>query len=128
MAGLTAFYDVTTHYYVFVSYEEGKGKHLTLLATDLNTLDLPLLSQEVNIDGWKKIYLKVTFECETLQFAYSKDGEAWQNIGPACDATKLSDDYGPESFTGAFIGLCVQDLSGQRKHADFDWFEYRELS
>lgn len=128
MAGLTAFYDATTHYYVFVSYDEGKGKHLTMLTADLGTLDLPLLGREVNIDGWKKIYLKVTFECETLQFAYSKDGEAWQNIGPACDATKLSDDYGPESFTGAFIGLCVQDLSGQRKHADFDWFEYRELS
>lgn len=128
MAGLTAFYDATTHYYVFVSYDEGKGKHLNLLATDLDTLDLPLLGQEVNIDGWERIYLKVTFSYETLQFAYSQNGESWQNIGPVYDATKLSDDYGPESFTGAFVGICVQDLSGRHKHADFDWFEYIELS
>jgi xylan 1,4-beta-xylosidase len=127
MAGLTAFYDATTHYYLYVSYDEGKGKHLNLLATDLDELDLPL-EKEVNIDGWERIYLKVTFDYETLQFAYSQDGETWKNIGPVYDATKLSDDYGPESFTGAFIGLCVQDLSGQRKHADFDWFEYIELS
>ena len=127
MAGLTAFYDATTHYYVFVSYDEGKGKHLSLLATDLDTLNLPLSGREVNIDGWERIYLKVTFDYATVQFAYSQDGENWKNIDLACDATKLSDDYGPESFTGAFVGICVQDLSGRRKYADFDWFEYREL-
>jgi xylan 1,4-beta-xylosidase len=127
MAGLTAFYDVTTHYYVFVSYDEGKGKHLNMLALDLYSMSFPL-EQEVNIDGWERVYLKVTFDYATLQFAYSRDGTTWHNIGPACDATKLSDDYGPESFTGAFIGLCVQDLSGDRKPADFDWFEYRELT
>jgi xylan 1,4-beta-xylosidase len=70
--------------------------------------------------------LKVTLNHATLQFAFSQDGIIWQNIGPALDATKLSDDYGPESFTGAFVGLCAQDLSGQRKHADFNWFEYKE--
>jgi xylan 1,4-beta-xylosidase len=122
-AGLTAFYDVTTHYYLYVTYDE--GKHLNLLAMDLYKLSFPL-TQTVKIDGWKRVYLKVTFDYATLQFAYSQDGVKWQNIGPALDATKLSDDYGPESFTGAFIGLCAQDLSGQLKHADFDWFEYRE--
>ncbi len=125
MAGLTAFYDVTTHYYLYVTYDEGKGKHLNLLAMDLYNLSFPL-AQTVNLDGWQRVYLKVTFDYATLQFAYSQDGITWQNIGPACDATKLSDDYGPESFTGAFVGLCVQDLSGRRKHADFDWFEYQE--
>ena len=93
---------------------------------DLGTLDFPL-KQEINGADWERIYLKVTFNDETLQFAYSQDGKTWQNIGPAFDATKLSDDYGHESFTGAFIGICVQDLSGQRRYADFDWFEYTEL-
>jgi xylan 1,4-beta-xylosidase len=127
MAGITAFYDVTMHYYLFVSGEEGKGKYLNLFSLDVGNIDFPL-EQEVSIDGWERIYLKVTFDYETLQFAYSQDGENWRNIGPAFDATKLSDDYDHESFTGAFIGLCVQDLSGQRKHTDFNWFEYTELS
>ncbi|MFP4188954.1 MAG: hypothetical protein ACLFR5_06065 [Halobacteriales archaeon] len=29
-------------------------------------------------------------------------------------------------FTGAFVGLCCQDLAGTRKAADFDYFEYCE--
>ena len=125
MAGLTAFYDVTTHYYLYVTYDEDQGKHLNLLAMDLYNLSFPL-AEAVKIDGWQRVYLKVTFDYATLQFTYSRDGASWQNIGPALDATKLSDDYGPESFTGAFVGLCAQDLSGRRQHADFDWFEYKE--
>jgi xylan 1,4-beta-xylosidase len=125
MAGLTAFYDATTHYYAYVTSDDGVGKHLNLLAVDLYKLSFPL-AEPIKIDGWPRVYLNVTFDHATLQFAYSPDGVAWRNLGPACDATKLSDDYGPESFTGAFVGLCAQDLSGQRRHADFDWFEYRE--
>ena len=54
--------------------------------------------------------------------------------GPVLDGSILSDDYVEDAevryrpcFTGAFVGLCCQDLSGQRLHADFDGFEYREL-
>jgi beta-xylosidase len=31
------------------------------------------------------------------------------------------------NFTGAFVGLCCQDLSGNRQAADFRYFLYREL-
>jgi len=30
------------------------------------------------------------------------------------------------SFTGAFVGMCCQDLSGQNCPADFDYFQYTE--
>jgi xylan 1,4-beta-xylosidase len=30
------------------------------------------------------------------------------------------------AFTGAFVGMCCQDLLGHRLPADFDYFEYRE--
>jgi xylan 1,4-beta-xylosidase len=30
------------------------------------------------------------------------------------------------NFTGAFVGMACQDMSGVGRHADFDWFEYRE--
>jgi len=30
------------------------------------------------------------------------------------------------AFTGAFVGMCCQDLSGHRLPADFDYFEYSE--
>lgn len=30
------------------------------------------------------------------------------------------------NFTGAFVGMACQDMSGAGLAADFDWFEYRE--
>jgi xylan 1,4-beta-xylosidase len=45
--------------------------------------------------------------------------------GGVFDARILSDEY-CRGFTGAFIGICCQDLTGARRHADFDWFEYEE--
>jgi xylan 1,4-beta-xylosidase len=62
----------------------------------------------------------------TPQFSASPDGTNWRDIGPALDASKLSDDYGHGfHFTGAMVGLCAQDLAGTRTVADFDYFDYR---
>jgi xylan 1,4-beta-xylosidase len=47
------------------------------------------------------------------------------------DQSLISDEAGKgegASFTGAFIGMCCQDLSGQARPADFDAFGYRPLS
>ena len=33
---------------------------------------------------------------------------------------------GTPNFTGAFVGVCCQDLAGTRRPADFNYFEYRE--
>jgi sterol desaturase/sphingolipid hydroxylase (fatty acid hydroxylase superfamily) len=53
--------------------------------------------------------------------------ESWDAIGKSLDASILSDEFGIEwGFTGTFIGLACQDLSGQRKIADFDYFDYKE--
>ena len=37
-----------------------------------------------------------------------------------------SERYRP-AFTGSFIGMCCQDLKTNNIHADFDWFEYKEI-
>jgi xylan 1,4-beta-xylosidase len=64
-----------------------------------------------------------------LQFYFTQQRDQWHKVGPVLDATVLSDEYKVEvKFTGAFAGVCVQDLSGpilaeQRCVADFDWFE-----
>ncbi len=33
---------------------------------------------------------------------------------------------GTPNFTGAFVGMACQDMSGTARAADFDYFEYRE--
>ena len=45
------------------------------------------------------------------------------------DASILSDEAaapGTPNFTGAFVGVCCQDLAGTGRPADFDWFDYVE--
>ena len=54
-------------------------------------------------------------------------GENWQDIPVMLDQSLLSDEagiVGGEQFTGAFVGMSCNDLSGKRKHADFDFFTY----
>jgi xylan 1,4-beta-xylosidase len=124
MAGLMAFYDITTHYYLRISRDEELGKSLNVLAMDKGVYDEPF-ARGVSIEGWWRVYLRVTFRTETLQFSYSRDGEQWTDLGGALDATRLSDDY-CNGFTGAFVALACHDVSGRRRHADFDWFAYEE--
>ena len=41
-------------------------------------------------------------------------------------STQTARHPGQPNFTGAFVGVACQDMSGAARHADFDWFEYRE--
>ena len=55
--------------------------------------------------------------------------DAWQWLPQLFDASILSDEAttpGQPNFTGAFVGMACQDMSGGRLAADFDWFEYVE--
>lgn len=136
MAGLVYYYNKNNYYYLFVSHDEELGKSIGIMSRDKGAYDEPI-DQPVSIEGWDQCYLKAKVDYEELQFYYSQDGENWNKIGPVLDASKISDDNVElavngvmldQGFTGAFIGLCAQDLSGQKKPAYFDFFTYRELS
>ena len=126
MAGLVAYYQTNNWVYLRLSHDERLGKGLNILTCDHSTYD-EALGEDVAVESAARVYLKVIFERETFRFAYATEPDTWREIGPCFDAGKLSDDYCQGlSFTGTFIGLCAQDLSGRRKHADFDYFTYRE--
>ena len=127
MAGLVAYYDTRAHYYLRVSRDDAGARHLGIIRYDAGKGgDLP--ETETPLPDHGLVYLKVRIDRESLQFSYSLDNDTWQSIGPQFDATILSDDYHTLGFTGAFVGLCCQDLTGQSHPADFDWFDYQELS
>ena len=53
----------------------------------------------------------------------------WNFLPELFDASILSDEAtapGAPNFTGAFVGMACQDMSGMANPADFDYFEYRE--
>ncbi|MBS3933594.1 MAG: glycoside hydrolase family 43 protein [Truepera sp.] len=126
LAGLAAYYNTRNWVYLRVSRDETLGKSLNILVCD-NGKYSEALKSDLGIEGAVRVYLKVIFERETFRFAYATEPGVWQEIGPRFEAGKLSDDYcSGLSFTGTFIALCAQDLSGTRRHADFDYFRYRE--
>lgn len=135
MAGLIYYYNTKNYYYLQISHDEQLGKCLGIMLSDRGVYDEPL-EAPVSIEGWERCYMKAVIRYESLRFYYSRDGEEWLAIGGEMDATKLSDENAElvkdgialdQGFTGAFIGICAQDLSGRQLHADFDYFTYREL-
>ncbi|KKK39769.1 beta-xylosidase [Mesobacillus campisalis] len=134
MAGLVYYYNSRNYYYLWISHDEEMGKCLGIMSSDQGKYDEPL-DRPISVEGWSRVYLKAELDYEKLQFYYSVDGNEWLKIGPVLDASKISDDHVEQKvggvlldqgFTGSFLGICVQDLSGTRKHADFDYFNYQE--
>jgi xylan 1,4-beta-xylosidase len=72
--------------------------------------------------------LRVNIERLKLKFSYSLNGTDFKEIGGTLDCFNLSDEaygvIGHEGHTGTFIGMCCQDLTGLKNHADFKSFEY----
>lgn len=127
MAGLVCLYGTKHYYYLRITHDDNLGKALGILARDVDKFEI--LAEDVSIAGWDRVYLRARIDYPRLQFYCCQDGTTWRAFGPKLDASKLSDEYVSRScFTGAFVGICVQDLGGTRRHADFDYFAYREIA
>lgn len=133
MAGLVFYYNTSHfHYLHLTSNLNSADRLLSIITCDKNDYLEPLV-KGVSIEQ-KAIFLKGTFEGKRIQFYYSLDGNDWTIIGSPLDGSILSDDYVRNehikyqpAFTGAFVGLCCQDLTGNNTPAYFDFFEYNIL-
>lgn len=129
-AGLICWYNTTNFFYLSIGFDEFLGKILSVIECDNSCFRQK--SEPVSLNALPSVYLRASVNHEKLQFSWSSDGKAWKLVGPILDASILSDEYCTHypapgwGFTGAFVGLCCQDLSGNRKHADFDYFDYIE--
>lgn len=128
MAGLVCYYNTQNYHYLYISRNESVGKHIGIVSCDNHRVSYPL-ARGVCIEGLQTCHLRVRVEDDVLQFYFSQDAALWETVGPALDATALSDEHYAEwmNFTGAFVGLCCQDLEYDQCHADFGFFEYRDL-
>ncbi|WP_163581754.1 glycoside hydrolase family 43 protein [Gracilibacillus saliphilus] len=127
MAGLMIYYDTNDLVYLRVTEHEEHGKCLGIIETKYGEYD-ELLGKDVALPENTEIYLKAEIHCHLLQFFYATEEGNWQTIGEQIDIGHLSDDDAEYiRFTGTFVGVAAQDLSGQRKHADFDYFHYKRL-
>jgi xylan 1,4-beta-xylosidase len=128
MAGLVCYYNGTKFHYLYVSRDEN-GKHLRVMSALPDQVTADALTPAIGVEAGMPIVLRIEVDHHRLLFAYRVGEAAWQWVPQQFDASILSDEAsapGLPNFTGAFVGMACQDLSGTARPADFDWFEYRE--
>ncbi|WP_153463349.1 glycoside hydrolase family 43 protein [Sediminibacillus terrae] len=128
MAGLIVYYDTDDYVYLRISRDEQLGKCLGILHNKYGIYDEPL-PKDIPLPDQALYYLRVEIDRKDLQFAYSLDQNTWNKIGDVVDISHLSDDateLNSLRFTGTFVGMCCQDLSGGNRSADFHHFYYTE--
>lgn len=128
MAGLIIYYDTEDYVYLRITHHEELGKCIGIIESKHGSYD-ELLEKDVPLNSSKGTKLKAKIDKQWLQFYYKEVNGEWQEIGPKVDISHLSDDDADYiRFTGTFIGMCVQDLSGQQKAGYFKYFDYTNLS
>ncbi|MEM9301757.1 MAG: glycoside hydrolase family 43 protein [Pseudomonadota bacterium] len=131
LAGLTCYYNASKFHYLYVSWDPKLGKHLGMMScggrADL-VLDYPAWDDRVTLPVGEPVRLLASVRGAELQFAFAVGDSPAQPFGPRLDYSVLCDEAGKgegANFTGTFLGVCCQDLTGQQHPADFDRFSYR---
>ena len=126
-AGLIAYYDRLHYHYLRVT-SAGGGKIKIGVVSSENTKASRHEVAELPADAGDRIFLRMENDREWLRFAWSLDGERWNEVDRVFEATMLGDWVSPHSnFTGTFWGVCCQDLSDRSAWASFDYFDYRPI-
>ncbi|MFB7653447.1 MULTISPECIES: glycoside hydrolase family 43 protein [unclassified Streptomyces] len=137
MAGIVHYYNSGLWHYLHLTWDEGLGRVLRVGVCAHGEYFEPASPVPVPT-GPLELRLAVR-EAQGNFFWRATHAAAWQRIGPDLDVTRLSDESATKGdpatghftswgFTGAFAGLCAQDLTGAGMTADFDWAEYRETA
>ncbi len=126
-AGLVFYYNSGHYHYLQLTFEEG----LKLQVITCDRRNESIIS-ETQVSG-SPIQLKGHFIRNAIRFFWKQGNKDWLPIGGTLDGSILSDDYVQHdngtykaAFTGAFVGLCCQDLSDNGAIAHFKYFDYQE--
>jgi xylan 1,4-beta-xylosidase len=131
-AGLVCYYNAHKFHYLYVSWDERVGRHIGIMSCEadqslVNTF--PIADALIPVPPGAPLRLRARVRKDQLQFAWAPGDGPWRAIPVILDHSLLSDEAGKgegASFTGAFVGMCCQDLAGRRLPADFSYFAYRE--
>ncbi|WP_421736467.1 glycoside hydrolase family 43 protein [Caulobacter sp.] len=128
-AGLVCYYGASKFHYLFVSRDDEHGRHVQVMSALPDSPQADAFTTPIPLPDEGLVHLRVEVDFERLRFAFSLDGEDWTWLPEGFDASILSDEAtapGAPNFTGAFVGMACQDLSGAARPADFDGFRYVE--
>jgi xylan 1,4-beta-xylosidase len=129
MAGLVCYYNSLKYHYLYISHDASLGRHIRVMSCLPDQVQADVFSAQFPVPKNGPVQLRVEVDYERLLFAYRTNDGDWQWLPGPYDASILSDEAGPAgnpNFTGAFVGMCCQDLAGAHCTADFDYFYYRD--
>jgi len=128
-AGLVCYYNSTKFHYLHVTAGDDGARQIQVMSALPEGDGCIVASTPFPVpDG--PVHLRVAVDHETLRFAFrAKDAAAWFWLPETFDAGILSDEAtlpGLPNFTGAFVGMACQDLTGSGRQAAFAHFRYME--
>jgi xylan 1,4-beta-xylosidase len=129
MAGLICYYNSSKFHYLYISTDDVAGKHVRVMSALPDQAQTDAFTPPFPIPAKLAVELRVEVDYDRLHFGFRVSGAEWTWVPQQFDASILSDEAttpGLPNFTGAFVGMACQDMSGARCPADFDWFEYIE--
>ena len=129
MAGLICYYNSSKFHYLYISRDDESRTHVRVMSALPDQAQADAFTSAFAIPPGLPVELRVEVDFERLHFGFRVSGAEWTWIPQLFDASILSDEAtapGLPNFTGAFVGMACQDMSGAGHHADFDWFEYVE--
>lgn len=140
-AGLTCYYNTHKFHYCYISVDDEGNRYVDImscLGDPSLSLTYPLregqltptsTNERFTLPNEGNIYLKAEVEHHSLVFFFSIDEVNWTKLPVHLDYSVISDEAGAgngANFTGGFVGMCCQDITGQACVADFDYFDYIE--
>jgi len=128
-AGLVCYYNASKFHYLYITHDDAVGRHLRVMSSLPNHVQTDTFTAPIPLPSAMPVQLRVEVDEERLRFGWRVDDADWHWLPQQFDASILSDEAnapGQPNFTGAFVGMACQDMSGSGLHADFDYFDYRE--
>ena len=121
-AGMVYRYDEQTQYLCIVTHDDKLGKVINVLTIMPEGF---IREVEIPVEENKPVWIKLKVDGKKGFFWWSQDGVNFRQMRPLLDATKLSDEYGGQGFTGAFVGMYCADMVQYENYADFEYFIYK---
>ena len=139
-AGLVNYYNAHKYHYLYISLNDDGMRQISIMSCNADASqemtfplsdnpNLPGINSDgaMNIPDHGAVYLRCRVMLDKLEYDWSMDGDQWVTLPVTLDYSLVSDEAGKgagASFTGAFVGMCCQDLSGTANPADFEYFDY----
>ena len=131
LAGLVVYYNAHKFHYLYTSGDESGEQVIGIMSCEGNeslSATYPMISSPLIVPkATEWIGMKAELREDRLEFSVNFDDGDYQRVGPSLNALILSDEAGKgegANFTGTFVGMAAQDVSGRAMRADFSHFSY----